>query len=40
MTTDFVADFKNMKEANYKDTRISRTEAVVVPFLSLTLGMF
>ena len=35
-----VADFKNMKEANHKDTRITLTEAILVHFLSLTLNMF
>ena len=38
--TDPVADFKNIKEANYKDTRITFTEAILVPFLYLTLSMF
>ena len=35
-----VADFKNTKEATYKDTRITLTEAILVHFLSLTLNMF
>ena len=33
MKVDFVADFKNMNRTNYKDTRITLTEAV--PFLLL-----
>ena len=38
MKVDSVADFKNMNKTNYKDTRITLTEAV--PFLLLTLNMF
>ena len=37
---DSVADFKNTKDANYKNTRITLTEAILVHFLSLTLNMF
>ena len=36
MIEDFVADFKNMKKANYHEA----PEAVLVPFLSLTWNMF
>ena len=38
MKVDSVADFKNMNKINYKDTRITLTEAVL--FLLLTLNMF
>ena len=38
MKVDSVADFKNMNKTNYKDTRITLTEAVL--FLLLTLNMF
>ena len=37
---DSVIYFKNTKEANYKDTRITLTEAILVHFLLLTLNMF
>ena len=40
MIEDFVADFKNMKKANYHEAQITLTEAVLVPFLSLTWNMF
>ena len=32
---DFVAAFKNMNEANYKNTQITLTEAILVSFLPL-----
>ena len=35
-----VVDFKNKNKANYKDTRITLTEAVLVPFFVVTLNMF
>ena len=33
-------DFKSKNKANYKDTRITLTEAVLVPFSVVTLNMF
>ena len=38
MKVGSVADFKNMNKTNYKDIRITLTEAV--SFLLLTLNMF
>ena len=38
MKVDSIADLKNMNKTNYKDTRITITEAV--SFLLLTLNMF
>ena len=35
-----VADLKNKNKANYKDTRIILTKAVLVPFFVVTLNMF
>ena len=37
--TNSVAQFKNMYEAYYKDTRITLIEVVLVPFLTFTLNM-
>ena len=33
MKTGYVADFKNMNDANYKDTRITLTKAVSAIFV-------
>ena len=35
-----VSDLKNKNKANYKDTRITLTKAVLVPFFVFTLNMF
>ena len=37
MIEDFVADFKNMKKANYHEAQITLTEAVLVPFFVVDL---
>ena len=38
--TDSVADFKNMKETNYKNSQTIVTEARLVPFCLFLLTMF
>ena len=38
---DFVSGFQNMDEANYKDTQITLTEAVLLSWtFAVTLNMF
>ena len=39
LKADPVTDFKNMLQDIYKDTRLSLTETVLLPFLSPTLNM-
>ena len=36
---DSVADFRNMFQGTYKDTRLTLTETVLLSFLSPTLNM-
>ena len=40
MKKQAVADSKNKNKANYKDTRITLKETVLVPFFIVTLNVF
>ena len=39
LKADSVADFRNMFQGTYKDTRLTLTETVLLSFLSPTLNM-